>query len=170
LAKLKKNGPTMQKFRAEIQIIGINPYVLLPKECLSKIAEEAGKEKGHIPVRGAVNGKPYQQTLVKYSGAWRLYVNAKMLDKSPKRIGERVEISVEFDPSDRTIEPHPKLVRALHKDKEAKKIFERLSPSMQQGIIRYIAHLKTEESIDRNVWRAVNFLNGKGSFAGRKNP
>lgn len=159
----------MQKFKAEIQIIGINPYVLLPKECLSKITEAAGKEKGHIPIRGTVNGKPYRQTLVKYSGAWRLYVNAKMLDKSPKRIGEIVEVSVEFDPSDRTIKPHPKLVRSLKKDKEAKKIFDRLSPSMQKEIIRGIAHLKTEKSIDKNVLRAINFLNGKGRFAGREN-
>jgi Domain of unknown function (DUF1905) len=103
----------MQKFKAEIQIIGINPYVLLPEEVLTDIFMQAGKNKGNIPIEGTINEKTYKQTLVKFNGIWQLYINTTMLKNSPKRIGEIVEIVVQFDPLKRIIPPHPKFVKAL---------------------------------------------------------
>ena len=160
----------MHTFMADIEIIGINPFVSVPEPILNDIFKQAGKDKGAIPIRGTINEAPYKQTLVKYSGAWRLYINTLMLKKSPERIGENIQLTIEFDPSDRTIKPHPKLVKALHKNKPAKEIFDNLSPSMRLEIVRYIANLKTEESIDRNIGNAVNFLLGKGRFIGRDKP
>lgn len=160
----------MFKFTAAIEIIGINPFVFVPDDILRSIFEQAGKSKGAIPVKGLINGKPYKQTLVKYSGFWRLYINLLMLDNSPSRIGEIIEILIAFDPSDRTIPLHPKLIKALDQNLPAKEVFERLSPSLRKEIVRYIAQLKTEESIDRNVVKALDFLLGNGRFVGRNNP
>jgi len=162
--------PVSYKFKAQLEIIGINPYVSVPHGILMEIFKQSGKEKGHIPIEGFVNGKPYKQTLVKYNGAWRLYVNTSMLAKSPKRIGETIEITIAFDPSDRTIKPSQELVNALNENADAKKAFERLSPSRQNEIIRYISFLKTEESIEKNVKRVINFLNGNVGFVGREKP
>jgi len=161
---------TIHTFVADIDIIGINPFVFVPEIILTDIFKQAGKEKGAIPIRGTINDLPYKQTLVKYSGAWRLYINTLMLKNSPKRIGESIKLTIEFDPSDRTIKPHPKLVKALNANKPAKKIFDNLAPHMQLEIVRYIAQLKTEASIDRNVTNAINFLSGKGRFIGRDKP
>ena len=57
--------------------------------------------------------------------------------------------------------------KALIKNKQAKDVFDGLAPHLQKEIIRYIANLKTEESIDRNVKKAVQFLLGKERFIGR---
>ena len=160
----------MHRFCTKLNIIVGNPYVFIPSTILTKLFEEAQKEKGHIPVRGTINGKPYQQTLLKYSGDWRLYINMKMLKDSPKRIGETIEVEIAFDPSDRTIVPNAKFIRALKENKEAKLVFDHLSPSKQKEIVRYIANLKTEESIEKNVKRAINFLLGKERFVGRDKP
>jgi len=160
----------MQKFHAKLEIIVGNPFVFIPSIILNAVFQQANKNKGPIPVKGTINGKQYQQTLVKYSGEWRLYINMKMLNNSPKRIGEIIEVSIEFDPGDRTIQPHPKWVKALADNKEAKDIFDGLSPSKQKEIVRYIANLKTEESVDKNVLRAINFLLGKERFVGRDKP
>ncbi len=160
----------MQTVKARIEIIGVNPYVLLPDEVLAEIFREAGKDKGTIPIRGTINGTAYTQTLVRYSGAWRLYINTTMLKNSPKRIGETVEISVAFDPVERVIKPHPKLVQALAENNEAETIFNTLRPSLQLEIVRYISSLKTEESVDRNIPKAIDFLLGKGRFVGRDRP
>jgi len=151
----------IDKFRAKIEIIGINPFVFVPNKVLRNIFKQAGKDKGQIPIRGSINDAPYKQTLVKYSGHWRLYINTKMLKDSPKRIGETIRVTIEFDPVSREIMPHPALVQALDKNKHAKKAFDILSPSRQKEILRYIANLKTEESIERNV-------NKDNSFAWRK--
>ena len=103
----------MNKFKADIEIIGINPFVFVPEKILKRIFKQAGKDKGAIPINGLINEKPYKQTLVKYLGAWRLYINTSMLKNSPKRIGETIEVTIEFDTSDRTIKPHPKLIAAF---------------------------------------------------------
>lgn len=156
-----------KNFTAKIDILGINPFVYLPKDVLQAVFKQAGKSKSPIPVSGTVNGKSYRQTLVKYAGEWRLYINLDMLDNSTKRIGEEIEILIEYDPKDRTIKANPKLMEALNKNQEAKQIFDSLQPSLQQEIIRYISFLKTEKSIDNNINKAVNFLLGKGRFIGR---
>ncbi|MEL6981054.1 MAG: YdeI/OmpD-associated family protein [Actinomycetota bacterium] len=154
----------------ELGIIDGNPFVLLPSAVLDRLFDEAGRSKGPIPIRGTINGKPYQQTLVKFSGAWRLYVNLQMLDDSPRRIGETIEVTVGFDPSDREIEPHPKLLAMLAANPVAADVFDGLSPSRRKEIVRYIDALKTEESVDRNVGRARDFLLGNGRFVGRDRP
>ncbi len=158
----------MSEFNAVLQIIDGNPFVAVPDEALQALFAEAGKSTSPIPIRGSLNGKPYQQTLVKYKGAWRLYVNMIMLDDSPRRIGEVVAVSMAHDASDRSIEPHPKLTHALAENMEAQQIFDNLSPSLQKEIIRYIAKLKSEQSVDKNVRRAIAFLMGEERFVGRK--
>lgn len=160
----------MRNFKAKIQIIGVNPFVSVPNEVLSYIFIQAQKDKGSIPIKGTINGSPYMQTLVRFRGDWRLYINMKMLKNSPKRIGETVELSVEFDPIKRMIEPHPTFIKALKDNKEAEIIFNNLRPSLKLEIVRYISSLKTAESVDKNVPKAINFLLGKGRFVGRAKP
>lgn len=155
-------------FEAKLDIIGINPFVYLPLSILSKILKKANKEKGKIPVKGSLNDIDYRQTLLRYKGEWRLYINTKMLKNSPKRIGELLQITIQIDTTARIILPHPKLVDALKKNQFAEKIFNELTPSLKLEIIKYISFLKTEESIDRNIEKAINFLTGDGAFIGRK--
>jgi bacteriocin resistance YdeI/OmpD-like protein/uncharacterized protein DUF1905 len=157
----------MNKFKADIEIIGINPFVFVPDRILKNIFKQAHKDKGPIPIRGTINGQPYKQTLVKYRGAWRLYINTTMLNNSPKRIGETVVVEVDFDPISRDIKPHPKLVMAFKENKEAKKVFDNLPPSRQNEIVRYISFLKTEKSVVRNIQKAIDHLVGKNRFVGR---
>ncbi|MBK8565243.1 MAG: YdeI/OmpD-associated family protein [Saprospiraceae bacterium] len=157
-------------FQATIDIIVGNPFVLLPEEVLAGLLAQAGQHKGKVPIKGTINGKPYRQTLVKYAGAWRLYINMVMLKDSPRRVGEKVEVSIEYDPEDRSIPIHQKLQTALDENPVAKAKFESLSPSRQLEIVRYIAHLKSEESVERNVARAIGFLKGEERFVGREKP
>jgi len=114
--------------------------------------------------------KPYTQTLVKYSGEWRLYINMTMLKNSPQRIGEKVEITIQYDPRKREIEPPEAFVAALDAHPAAKNVFNNLSPSRKLEIVRYLAKLKSEDSLNKNVKRAILFLLGKERFVGRDKP
>jgi hypothetical protein len=160
----------LEKFKAKLEIIGVNPFVFVPAKVLNKLFKQSGKDKGAIPVHGTVNDKPYKQTLLRYKAHWRLYINTTMLKQSPKRVGEMLTIEVEFDPTDRTIKPHPDLTKALKGNKQAKAVFDKLSPSRQKEIVRYISFLKTDESRARNITRMLNFLMGKERFVGRDKP
>lgn len=157
-------------FTAKLDIIGVNPFVWVPAPVLEQIFTAAGKNKGPIPVCGTVNGEKYFQTLVRFDGHWRLYINTKMLKKSPEKIGKILEISIAFDPEERTIVPPPEWIAALEAHPEAREVFNRLTPSRQKEIVRYIASLKSAESTARNINRAIGFLTGKNRFIGRDRP
>ncbi|MGE6395392.1 YdeI/OmpD-associated family protein [Chryseobacterium scophthalmum] len=155
------------KFTAKLEIIGINPFVFLPDKVLNEIFETSGKNKSPIPVKGTVNGKEFRQNLMKYLGEWRLYINLTMLKDSPKRIGEMLEIFVEFDNSARTISIHPDLEKAIRENPEALQNFESLIPSRRLELVRYINNLKTKESIQRNIEKIIRYLTGETDFFGK---
>ncbi|WP_406827186.1 YdeI/OmpD-associated family protein [Pedobacter sp. KACC 23697] len=160
---IKKPKP----FNAKIKIIGINPFVFVPEEVLNYVFHQSGKNKGQLPVKMKIDGHGFKQTLVKYAGDWRLYLNMPMRKAAGKDIGDTATFEIEFDTEERTIRINPKLVQALAENKQARDIFESLAPHLQKEIIRYIANLKTEESVDRNVKKAIQFLLGKERFIGR---
>lgn len=160
----------MQTFKAEIFIIGVNPYVLLPQTLLQTIMQKAAKEKGPIAVRISINETDFTQTLVKYAGEWRLYLNTPMRKAAGKDVGDKITIAIEYDPSERSTPLHPKLQKALEENGAAKEKFESLPPSRQKEIARYINNLKSEESVDRNIERAIRFLLGRERFVGRDKP
>lgn len=157
------------KFKATINIIGINPFVFVPPKILKEVFKQAGRDKGPIPIKGTINGKAYRQTLVRYSNEWRLYINTAMLTNSPNRIGEKIEVTISFDNERREIEMPPAFAKALKANKEAASAFEKLNASRKKEIVRYMANLKTKESLDRNIAKAISFLTGKEKFAGREN-
>ena len=164
------NNSNSNQFSAKIQIIGVNPFVFLPETVLASIFLQANKNKGKIPVKIKIEGYEFAQTLIKYSGHWRLYLNTPMRKIANKEVGDTANFEITFDPENRSIPMHPKLVNALKDNAEAQRIFESLRPSLQLEIVKYISFLKTEESIDKNVLRAVNFLLGKERFIGRDKP
>ena len=159
----------MKSFSTNIYIIGVNPYVLLPSELLKHIFQKAGKDKGAIPVQLKIGDKEFIQNLVKYSGKWRLYLNGPMRKTAGKDVGDLIEIQIDFDSKPRITPMHSKLKLALKENPAAKKAFEKLSPSRQKEILRYINFLKSEESVVKNIQRAIAHLIGKQSFVGRKN-
>ena len=157
----------MKSFSAKIRIIGVNPYVLLPSTLLKYIFQKAGKDKGAIPIQLKIGGKEFIQNLIKYSSKWRLYLNMPMRKAAGKDVGDTIEVQIDFDAKPRITPMHPKLKKAFKENKEAKTAFEKLSPSRQKEILRYINFLKSEESVDRNIKRAILHLVGKQSFVGR---
>lgn len=162
--------PLVKTFSATIEIIGINPYVLLPPRLLQQLLKQAGKDKGPVPVRLRIHEKEFTQTLVKFAGEWRLYLNMPMRKAAGKDVGEEIEISLALDSEERTTPMHPALQKALGENKKAAEKLESLSPSRRKEILRYINHLKSEEAINRNVKRAIQFLLGEERFIGRDRP
>ena len=158
---------TIYKFQAELEIIGINPFVALPIDILQHIFIDSGRKKSPIAICGQVN---YKQNLMFFKGDWRLYVNTTMLKNSPKRIGELVDFTIAYDSEPRMVKQPQVLSEALAKNLEEKEVFEQLTASKQLEINRYIARLKTDEAIERNVARAIGFLLGKNRFVGSDKP
>ncbi|HET9137258.1 MAG TPA: YdeI/OmpD-associated family protein [Candidatus Kapabacteria bacterium] len=153
--------PKKLKFSSQIEIIGVNPYIYLPTAVLKALFTQAGKEKGPIPVKGTLNDKSFIQTLVKYQGQWRLYLNTPMRKAAGIDVGDKATVEIAFDPKPR-LEPMPeKFKLALSKDKTAKAAYEKLIPSRKKEVLRYLNSMKTEASLEKNVEKFLMHLRGE---------
>ncbi|HEX2730228.1 MAG TPA: YdeI/OmpD-associated family protein [Polyangiaceae bacterium] len=143
------------RFRAKIELIGINPFVYVPKVHLATLFASAGRDRGPIPLCIECGGRQFRQNLVRYQGAWRLYLNGPMRKAAGKDVGDQIQLSIAFDTEPPQVAMHPLLERALGRSAKARRAFDELSPSRQKEILRYLAALKSEVSVARNVEAVV---------------
>ena len=151
-----------EAFAARIGIIGVNPFVVPPARVLGAICAAAGRDKGPIPVRGTVQGKPFRQTLVRYQGRWRLYLNGPMRRSAGVEVGATARFTVAFDPAPPVVPMPRELARALAQAPRAKAAFQLLAPSRRKEIKRYLNSLKSAATLERNVGRVLLHLVGAG--------
>lgn len=153
----------MKYFSQVIFKLGINPCVVPPPDVLEYVFKQAKKRSGPIPVRGTINGTQYIQTLVKFGGHWRLYINGVMLKAAKLKVNDVASITIEYDPSDRTVLPHPEFAKILARDPRAIAAFNELPPSRQKEINRYLNTLKTDSIRTKNIGKVMDHLTGKKS-------
>lgn len=153
----------MQSFASKVFLLGINPCIDVPVKAMAALFEESGRKKAPLPVHGTLNGKDFRQTVVKFRGKWRLYLNALMRQSSGVKAGDRVRIEIEFNPEPRVEPMNAALSLALSRNGKARAAFERLPPSHKKGYNRYLNSLKSTEALGRNVARIVKrFRKGAG--------
>ncbi len=156
-------------FVSQIKLLGVNPYVIPPADVLEFIFKQARKHKSPIPVKGKLNGVWFRQSLVRYRGKWRLYINGQMAKKSKlpftgsvtQIVGQTVEIAVMVDRSPIVYAMIPKLEVELNQNIGARENFDQLTAGRRKEIFRYLGSLKTEDSLDRNIHRVIAHLVGK---------
>lgn len=151
----------MYRFTSQIEIVDSNPFVEIPNNILTFLLHDAQKEKGPIPVRGTIQTHPYLQTVVKFRGLWRLYINGPMLADSQTQVGDTVDIEIEYDPVPRTTPIPQLLLEALASNKKAQETFHTLPPYRQKEISRYLNNLKSEEALKRYIENVMKFLTGE---------
>jgi hypothetical protein len=159
----------MFRFTQTIAIINANPYVTPPDKVLKQIFEQAKKDTSPIPVRGKIENAPFEQSLVRYKGDWRLYVNIIMakaagfhFSKSIAEIvGKKATFEIEYNPQPHTYQMVPFLKEALAKNAVATKHWQNLPPSRQKEVLRYFSQLKSEEAKVRNLKNLMKALSGE---------
>ncbi len=89
-------------------------------------------KRGHVPVKGSVNGFPIRATLVPTGGGrHRLYINGEMRKGAGVGVGDEIMVTLKPDSGPR-VTPIPEAFRkALEANKKAKQAFEKLPPSQR---------------------------------------
>ena len=160
------------RFRAPIQIRGINPYVLVSARRAAKLKPDWRKP---MPVCIQVNGKPEVAWRINMmpagDGSFFLYLHAQVRKESGTTVGDVVSMTIEFDGLYRggPADPMPSWFgKELQRNPKARQGLERLPPSRQKEIIRYLVRLKSAQAQQRNLQRALHVLaGGKARFMGR---
>lgn len=140
--------------------------------CSYRIVSSRQEKTRANPCQRQACGTWFKKTVVKYQGAWRLYLNIQMRKNAGVDVGDPATVQLQFDPEPRRVSMHPKFTRTLRTNRKLRATFETLLPSRQNEILRSLNSLKTEESIVRNIERVRQHLLGKKprqpSFLGRR--
>lgn len=173
----------MKTFSAPIKIIGVNPYVVVPKAVSAAfgvrgtvrvLMKAAGLTHGHYKklqtmTEHALKGGGYlapggwfRANLVPTGkGGHILYLNAWIRNRAKADVGDRVKVTLKADAKP-YVQPMPPLFRAaLGKHKDAKKFWDTQSPSFKKEVLRYLNFLKSREALARNVARMIARLKAK---------
>jgi hypothetical protein len=160
------------RFRAPIEIRGVNPYVLISAERAARLKPDWRKP---MPVRIQVNGKPDVPWRINMmptgDGSFFLYLQGQVRKASGTGVGDVVSVRIEFDDEYKggPLDPMPRWFGdALRRNATAKTGWDKLPASRQKEIIRYLVRLKSPEAQQRNVQQALHVLGGgKARFMGR---
>jgi Domain of unknown function (DUF1905) len=75
--------------------------------------------RARVPVRGTINGFPFRSSLMPMGGCHGMAVNRTMRDGAKAKAGDVVEVVMERDEEERTVEAPPELKKELAKSKTA---------------------------------------------------
>jgi hypothetical protein len=144
----------MKSFTATIYKTGINLCVDVPEKITAKMIAT----KGFIPIKGKINNHSFIQTLVPVKNKpYRLFVNGIMLKGSATKLGDEAKFFIEQDFDNRE-EPFPPAFKKALTTNKLLAEFHQLTPARKKEILRYLNHLKTEESLLRNIAKVIEQL------------
>jgi Bacteriocin-protection, YdeI or OmpD-Associated/Domain of unknown function (DUF1905) len=110
------------------------------------------------PVRGTVNGVPFQSRLMVYGGVTWLGLRNELRREAGLADGDSVDVEIERDDSPREVEVPPELASALASDGIAAGVYESLSFTHRREYAEWIAGAKKEETRTRRVAKALEML------------
>jgi hypothetical protein len=157
----------------------------MPKQTLRFTAKIEGREVGavaaiaapvdvreffgtraRVPIRGTINGYPFRSSLSPYGGRHLMPVNKELRAGAGVDAGDMVEVVMERDEEERTVEAPPLLKKALAKGKTAQANWERLSFTHKKEMARAIVGAKQEETRARRLAKVVEILKTGAKWTG----
>jgi hypothetical protein len=126
---------------------------VVPPEVVESLG--AGKRP---PVTVTINGYTYRNTVAPMGGVFMLGVSAEHRAGAGVAAGDEIDVDLELDTAERTVEVPPDLAAALAADEAARTAFEGLSYSRQRWYVLSVTDAKTEATRVRRVDKAVTAL------------
>jgi hypothetical protein len=151
---------------------GVNPFILVSSRRVRAI--KPGWRRP-LPVLVRINDKPASAWQINMmpvgNGDFYLYLHGDVRKASATKVGDRVQVEIDFDASYRGGPQHRLPMwfrRALAANPSAQRNWIALVPSRKKEILRYFSRLKSSEARARNLEKALAVLSGKrGRFMAR---
>jgi hypothetical protein len=122
-----------------------------------EIMEKLGGGKRPL-VKVTINGFTYRSAVAVMGGAFMVGVNAENREAAGVKGGDKIEVIIALDTEERQIEVPADFQKLLDKKPVAKEAFEALSNSRKKQLVIPISVAKTEETRNRNIQKAIDFL------------
>ena len=145
-----------RKFKAKAEAAGPNNtwcFIALPFD----VAEVWGT-RARVPVKGTINGFPFRTNIQPMDGRHLLTFNKQLQAGAKAKAGDIVDVVMQRDSEEWTIEPPAELAKTFRKSKEAKALWERLAYTHRKEFAQWISGAKQEETRIRRAEKAVGMI------------
>ncbi len=143
-------------FAAKIHKIWIMRCIDVPRDIGKAVRKEVGGNPKHIPVRGWIDGLPFENTLVPRGGGnYRFHLNSKIWRKLKIDAGDAVEVTMSLDHEPREAVIPPDLAAELSSTPRALVAFNAVTPSLRRHIVAWIEKAKQSRTRDKRIQLTV---------------
>jgi hypothetical protein len=122
--------------------------------------------RGRVPVRGTINGFAYRSSLMPMGGCHMMPVNKALCKGAGARPGDIVDVVMERDGDERTVEAPPELKRELKKSKKAQDRWDELAFTHKKEMANSIRDAKQEETKKRRLVKVMKVLETGAKWTG----
>jgi hypothetical protein len=122
--------------------------------------------RARIRVRGTINGFPFRSSLMPMGGCHRMVVNRQLREGAGVKAGDTVNIVLERDEADRTVEIPPLLKKELAKNKTAAANWEKYSYTNRKEMARSIVEVKQEATRVRRLAKVMDVIKSGKKWTG----
>jgi hypothetical protein len=114
--------------------------------------------RARVPIRGTINGFPFRSSLMPCGGRRMMPVNKALCRSAGVKPGDMVDVVMERDEEERTVEAPPQLRKELAKSKKAQQRWEKLSFTHKKEMAISIREAKQEETRARRLAKIMQVL------------
>jgi hypothetical protein len=122
--------------------------------------------RARVPVRGTINGYPFRSSLMPMGDGYCMAVNKTMREGANVNVGDEVEIIMERDTEERTIEAPAELAKELKKNKKAREKWNGLGFTVKKEMALAITGAKQEETKKRRLEKVMKVLTTDAKWTG----
>jgi hypothetical protein len=109
-------------------------------------------------VKVTINGFTYRSAVAVMGGVFMVGVNAENREGAKIKGGDKIDVTIELDTDERTVEIPADFLKVLNENDVAKKKFDLLSNSKKKALVIPVSSGKTEETRNRNIEKAMKVL------------
>jgi Bacteriocin-protection, YdeI or OmpD-Associated/Domain of unknown function (DUF1905) len=156
-------------FPARIRKIWIMRCVDVPRDISKTLRSFAGEDASHPPVRGWIEGLPFQSTLTpRGGGGYRLHVHSRIWRKLRIDAGATVEVTLLLDSEPREAPLPPDLAAALADEPRALATYNTLTVALRLQLLNYVNGAKQFRTREKRVRLIVRRMLERAAKRGKK--
>jgi len=151
------------QFRAKIQgrEAGVVAAIAPPVDVIEWFGTRA-----RVPIRGTINGFAFRSSLMPCGNARMMPVNKTLCQGAGVTPGDVVDVVMERDEEERTVEAPPELQKELAKSKKAKERWDGLAFTHKKEMAVSITGAKQEETRKRRLAKVMQVLKSGEKWTG----
>jgi hypothetical protein len=151
------------RFQAKIQgrEAGVVAAIAPPVDVIDYFGTRA-----RVPIRGTINGFPFRSSLMPRGNARMMPVNKTLCQGAGVQPGDFVDVVMERDEEERTVEAPPELKKEMAKSKTARERWDGLAFTHKKEMVNSISGAKQEETRKRRLAKVITVLKTGAKWTG----